>query len=201
MMINERENQFLYHIINKAIAASAFNLSEIIKNAPAFSLNAKNVEILATEDLNQKFKSLHDFNLNCVSQKVSGKFQGIAYFIFSQKYFEDVFDLLLQPHQLTRIFIDPNVDEALEISNEIINTFLKELSNKLSTLLPSSLPQFTSGTISELLEANSSNLVYSELELLIDNKSYTGSFKLIFTPSNFAFFLKEISLLMEKNDG
>jgi chemotaxis protein CheY-P-specific phosphatase CheC len=184
MNFDKNQKEFFQQILNKALVASVFNISETATKAPYIKFELKNINLVSMEELIEIYKSNNKFDLCSISQNINNEYSGAISIVYSQHLFKETSTNIFNS-KTTALLKEFGSDEVLEIGNEVINLFASELSNKLSMSFPTELPQYDIGTIQEICIKDIQILLWAEVNLYINNKKSDEPFSILYLTKEF----------------
>ncbi len=154
---NYQDDEFLIdavgEVLNIGMGVAAAALSEMIEKEVI--LSAPVVEFIPRNEAIRQINPDKNFRLSGVSESFSGPFSGTAILLFPERQSLELVRALIKPDDLALDVLSELEQEAItETGNVILNACLCSIADFLHNKIESSIPEFVSGSLENIINKN-----------------------------------------------
>lgn len=164
----------LTEIFNIGIGRAANSLNQMVSQTVDLTIPA--IEILPTNEVEQKIDFDSTAEISAVIQRFSGDFNGQALLMFSKENGLQLVSLLLNNKIPLEDLSELEQDSLVEIGNVILNACFGTVINFLQSAISIEMPEFIQGGIKDIFTYNSGNdwSLYIKVKFSLPNENITG---------------------------
>lgn len=198
MKLTDRQLDALQELVNIGIGQAAGILNDMIDSP--IRLQIPYLQILTPNDVQQQLEQhLNGEQISAVQLKFTGSFGGIAQLVFPTNSAATLVTMLTGEEAGTHDLDSVKIGTLSEVGNIVINGVMGAISNVLQQRLNYSIPNYTEGTIANLLVSGGLTadtiVLLAQTRFIIEKLHIEGDIILIFNVSSFDTLLAAINQL------
>lgn len=197
--LDELTRDALVEILNIGIGRAASSLSEMVKDEVL--LDIPTVELIKSQQADQRVSDLGGEHITAISQHFSGDFEGQALLFFPIESSVNLIRSLLQDSVPLEQLTELEGEALLEVGNIILNACFGTIANILSLQMESSLPQLIQGGSTALLAKNESLLMLINVNFKVSHRDINGYVSFVMDVGNFAKFYQHLQNYLNAMSG
>lgn len=183
----------LSEIINIGVGRAAGTINDMVGSH--VSLRVPSIKVLKGSGIQEDFQIFGGTDLTCSRMSFQGSLVGAAMLIFPVKSASNLVSILTGEQFNSQDLDSMKVETLNEISNIIINSLLGHIGNMVSHRINYAVPQFSEGTIDEVLadEISRDNwVILANTHFSIEKHEVVGNILLFFEADSFEYLLTVI---------
>ena len=201
-ILSEIERDALTEIFNVGAGRAALSLSEIVGDE--VRLSVPSVEVLRTQEIDERVLVLNNARFATVSQEFDGPFDAEAVLLFTEAHALEIVRDMMGSQMSLEELAEFEQEAMCELGNIILNACLSAMADMLEITLNSSLPQYVVSSPEEIssrlseVQSDERYVLVLHIDLVIEKHQTDGHLIFLLSSTSLHALVEHVQAYLRK---